>query len=265
MSILHLLSGALRLRTETFQSLRERSDVFYRGFLVVLVVGLLTGAFAAAVPLIEGAVRPPTEAQVTQQITQGITGFSPAAGSFRATIEAYVREAVGISLDIRRLRPNAGRSFDPVARALDWLGQTLATPFSFSFAGLLLLGGILVQLVSSWLGGRAALAQMLGLTGLAWAPRVLNPISSLLVLGQDVSASGALGALNSFLGFVLLIWGAVIYIKGTAVAQGFSYGKALGAFLLAGVILLVLVALFACVFGGLIAALLIPVSSTISR
>ncbi len=265
MSVLQLIAGALRLRTETFTWLRERSDAFYRGFLVLLVAGLLAGAFAAAVPQIQAAARPVSEEQITREITSNFGNMSSAPGAVRAMIEAYVRESVAMGFEIRRLPPNAGPAFEPVARALDWLGRTLATPVSFGFAGLLLLAGGLVQILSRGLGGRAELSQMLGLTALAWAPRVFNPISSLLELGQGLTGSGLLGGLNSLLGLVLFIWGAAIFVKGTAVAQQFSYGKAIGAILLAVLVALALMVLLACLFGGLIVSFLVPVSSSISR
>ncbi len=265
MNILSLLTGALTLRTETFKTLRERSDVFQRGFMLLLLIALLAGIFDAAVPLITSAARPANQQQVTQDVLRSMNEYSPFfrnSPGMSAVVEPYVSEGVAMGFDISRLPPNAGEAFRPIARFLEWLGAVLTTPFSFAVLGYLLFAALLVHWMSRGLGGRAAMAQMLGLGALSYAPQIFNPVLSLLALGQNLTQAGALGTLNGLLGLVLFVWSTVIYVKATAIAQGFSYGRALGAILLALGLALLVVILIACLVGGLVASLLVPVFSS---
>ncbi len=260
MNILSLIGGALALRTDTFKTLRERSDVFYRGFLVVLVVGVLAGAFAAGGALVTRVLRPPNVNRVTQEALRGFENSYTGPPELKPVIASYIQESVAMAIEIDRLQPQAGAYARPIARLLRWLGETLAMPLGGGFLGLLLLGGLLVHLSSRWLGGRAGMAQMLGLGALGFAPQLLDPISSLLTLAGNLSGVGAFGPVRSLIGLVALVWGVVIYVKATAIAQQFSYLRAIGAIIIAVVLaalLLVLIAVIVgLIVGGLIASLL---------
>ncbi len=255
-SLAQLLGGALTLRTDTFKNLRERSDVFYRGFVLLLLIGLLAGAFAVAVPFVTQALHPLSEQQVTAEAISGFEQFSIGPGVYQSMIESYIREGTAMVYEIMALPPNAGAAFRPFKQILDWVGGLLTTPFTFGFMGFLLLFGLLVHWTSRWLGGRAGMAQMLGLTALGWAPHILDPISSLLTLGGNLTGAALFGTLNTLLGWLLLVWGAVIYVKATAIAQEFSYGRSIGAVLLAIVLILLAIVLLSCIVGGLFAALI---------
>ena len=256
MNILSLVGGALMLRTDTFKALSERSDVFYRGFFVIFVIGLLAGAFAAGTELTTRVLRPPNESLVTQEALRGFQNSYNGPAALRATIESYVTEGVAMTFELSRLPPNSGAAFRPFARLLSWVGESTAVPFGRSFLGLLLLAGLIVHLTSRWLGGRASLAQMLGLSALGFAPNVLDPLSSLFTLAGNLTGSGAFGPLASLIGLVVFAWGAVIYIKATAIAQQFSYGHAIGAILIALAITALSVVLIALVVGALVAGLI---------
>ena len=249
MNILSLLGGALTLRTETFATLRERSDVFYRGSLVMLFIALMMSAFAAGVPLLH----PATEAQVTAEALRGFMQSYNGPAAMQGMIEAYIREGIAIGFEIHQLPPNAGAAFGPIARFLEWLGAVLTTPWSGGVLGYLLLAGLLVHLTSRWLGGRAGMAQMLGLSALSYAPQIFYPVSSLLTLGGTLTGAGAFGALNSLVGLAIFVWSTIIYIKATALAQGFTYGRAIGAILLALLLVIGASVLLACLGGALIA------------
>ncbi len=235
-----LFRGALTLRDETFRSLREYSDVFLRGVLVVLIVGLVAGAFEAAANVLNNATGSENPAAVSQAVIQSVdqSGTMPAA--YRSMIEDYVREGVSMVIEIGNLPPQAGDFFRPVARFLEWLGQTISTPFSLGYLGWMLLAGLLVHLTSYWLGGRGTMAQMLGLSALAFAPKILNPLSTILVWLESATGSGAFGSLNFVVGWVLFFWGIAIFVKATCVAQGLSIGRALLAAILAFVIVAVI-------------------------
>jgi len=260
MNILSTIGGALAFRTDTFKALRESSDVFFRGFLVMVVVGLLVGAFASGADLVTRVLRPPKENRVTQEAMRGFESSYTGPPELKAVIGSYIQESVAMAFEIERLPTQAGAYARPIARVLRWLGATIATPFGNGFLALLLLGGLLVHLSSSWLGGRAGIAQMLGLGALGFVPRLLDPISSLLRLAGNLSGVGAFGAVEGLIGLVVLVWGIAIYVKATAIAQQFSYARAASAILIAlvlavGVVILISV-IFGLLVGGLIASLL---------
>ncbi len=255
MSTLSLLGGALTLRTQTFTALRERSDVFQRGFVALLIVGWLAGAFAAGVPLITRTVRPATEQQTINQVLRQVEQSPNGGPAARALLTPYITEGVAMGFEISQLPPNAGAAFRPVARLLDWFGALLATPFSFGYMGVLLLVGLFVHWVSRWLGGHGDLAQMFGLTALGWAPQLFNPLQSLLTLAGTATGAGIFGLLNSLLGLVLFLWGAAIYIKATEVAQGFTLERAIGAVLLAVLIAVIVAILLLCIVGAVLGSI----------
>jgi hypothetical protein len=256
MTTISLIAGALTLKTNTFKMLRERSDVLYRGFLVVFLVGFLAGAFAAGSEFTTSELRPQNEAIVTQEALRGFENSYTGAPEVRSMIESYITEGVAMGFELDRLPPNAGPGFHPFARLLRWLGQSIAAPFAWGFLGYLLLGGLLVHQSSRWLGGKAGLAQMLGVSALSFAPIVLDPISSLLRLAGNLSGSGTFSPVESLIGLVVFVWGTVIYVKATAIAQQFSYVRAVGAILLALVVAIILALLLAVGIGALVAGLI---------
>ncbi|MGB8644933.1 MAG: YIP1 family protein [Anaerolineae bacterium] len=243
-----LLTGALALRDRTFTDLREKSSVLLRGFLVVLLVGLLAGVFQASVHMLQAS-----------QANIGISVLPPSVRAmipppYDAMAEDYAREGAGISVDIQKLSPQAGEGFRSVTYLLDWVGMTLSVPLSMDFIGWMLLAGLLVHLTSRWLGGHASIAQMLGLTALAFAPRILDPLS-IVLSGLDASTGGGLGIISSLIGLIVFVWGIAIFIKATAVAQGFSLARALGAIILAFVVAALVSFLLGLVVGALFAIL----------
>ncbi len=239
--ILANLTGALALSDRTFTDLRENSSVLLRGFLLLLAVGLLVGIFQVSVSLAEG---PGNTAQ--EGIPPAFRAMIPP--DYQTMAEDSAREGAAIGADIQKLAPQAGEAFRPAANALRWIGQVLSVPLSMSFLGWMLLAGLVVHITSHWLGGRANVAQMLGLSALAFAPRVFDPIAILLNAG-----GGTLATIGGLVSLIVFIWGIAIYIKATAVAQNFSLGRALGAILLAFVVATVATFLLGLFAGALLA------------
>lgn len=253
MNFTTLFIGALTLKHQTFVTLRERSDVFWRGFLVLLIAALIAGLFSSIQAALHVA-SPPQDKE--QAIALAIANFrssytGPAAMS--DTIETYISEGIALGYDIQNLPPRAGEGARPVVALVDYVGNVLATPFRFGWMGWTLLAGLLFQLTSRLFGGRASMAQMLGLSSLAAAPQVFSLLTSLLAL------TGALSGIGSLLGFVIAVWSAAVYVKATAVAQNFSIGRALGAIvvglgILLGVVI-VLGVIVAVVVAGVIGSM----------
>jgi hypothetical protein len=254
--------GALTLRNETFVTLRGKSDVFLRGFLVLFVAGLIAGAFAALDTAIRDFLPPPTQQQVIDSALDSFRSSYRGSPEMAPLIEGYVREGASMVYELLSLEPRAGQTARPIGTILTAVGSMLALPFSWAWAGWLLFAGLLIHFTSRLLGGRAGIAQMLGLTALAAAPQVFLAVNSLL--GFLVATTGVpLGWLTSLLGFVVAVWAAVIYIKATAVAQDFSMARALGAIALGYVLLFVVFLMLLVVFVAAIVILAAPVASTV--
>lgn len=262
MTLYDTLLGALLLRHQTFVSLRERSDVFLRGFLVLLVVGLAVG-FAAGLEGVSHKVSPPpSQAQILAQVEAGLNTGPRVPPEFRALIESYVTEIVSLVYEIIALTPRGGEFARPIASFLVLVGTTVAVPFSWPWAGWLLFAGLVFHLTSRWLGGRAGIAQMLGLTALAAAPQLLLVVGSLFTILQTLLGV-PLGFLVSLIGFVVAVWSAVLYIKATGVAQGFSWLRALGAIALGYVLMIGGVILLILLFGLLVGLFVAPLAGAI--
>ena len=257
MNLWNLFIGALTLRTETYVQLRERSDTFLRGFLVLAVAGVIAGAFVATEMLVTQLALPSKDAAVAQvQAGMAQAQIPPA---FRGMAEAYVLNAVSMVYELEHLPPQAGAWATPLATGLDWLGATLRTPFNFGYVGWTVVGGLLFGGVALWFGGRGDLNKMLGLTALAAAPQVFNALIVLLTTLATLTGISALTGLNGLLGLGIALWSAVIYVKATAIAQNFSVGRAvasiaLGLAILVGLVV-ALIVLLVLVIGWLVSAL----------
>lgn len=241
--------GALTLRHETFVALRGRSDVFLRGFVVLLFAALVAGLFVALDGTVREFLPPPSKEQIMQQALGNFRNSYQGPAEFQPMIEAYIREGVSMVYEIMALPPRAGEGARPIAAVLNYIANVLATPFRWEWIGWTLFAGLLFQFSSRLLGGRAGMAQMLGLTALAAAPQIFTSLTSLLMLIGSLSGVGVLGGLSSLLGFLIAVWSAVIYIKATSVAQNFSMGRAVGAVVLGYGILILLFAVIVLIFG----------------
>lgn len=253
MNLRELFIGALTLRTETFVQLRERSDTFFRGFMVLFVAAVIAGAFGATENLAARLAPPPPKDAVilATQRALGVDSLVPAA--LQPAVNAYVTNIASLQYELAQLPPGAGAWAKPLADGLDWIGTMLSTPFTLGYAGWMLLGGLIFGSVAARLGGRNDLNKMLGLTCLAAAPQVFNAIPALLGALATVTGMSALTGLNGILVLLIALWSAVIYVKATAVAQNISIGRAvasvaIGYAILAGLVF-VMIALIAFAMG----------------
>ena len=241
--MLQLARGALFLDTQTFVAQRETRDTFRKGVLLVVVITLLAGSLSFIVSTVKGFLPPKWDAQrekVEDQISQ-VFEFFPF--EMDAEIERMVVGSIEAGLDmgfeIAQLpTPLPG----PVSAFLQALGGWISAP-------LVRLGGWMgyafwVLLAAKLLGGRATLSQMLGCTALYVAPQVLTILQVVPYLGP-------------VLGFVAFVWGLVIYVKATAVANELSLGRALLATILPAAVLIGLIslAIIPLVLGIVIAAI----------
>lgn len=263
MTLWNTFVGALLLKNETFLALRARSDVFLRGFMVLLVTALVVGVFTHLGSLIVPALPTPSKAEIEAQATAIYNQQYRGPENLRQVYEVYVTDIASLAYDLLTTTPNggeAGRWFGAIA---GYVGQTLALAWTGAFAGWMLLAGLVVQLTSRWLGGRAGMAQMLGLTALAAAPQIFTIVTALLSYLATTSGIAVLGTLGSLVGFVIALWGAVIYIKATAVAQQFSAARAIGAIVLAWVVAIGIALALVILVGIAIALFVVPIARVV--
>ena len=97
------------------------------------------------------------------------------------------------------------------------VGQFVSYPFGWMSTWMLY--GLLVLVAAKILGGRATVQQMLGCTALAAVPFILGIFGFIPQLGY-------------WPGLIAFLWGLVIYVMGTAVANEFGIGKAILAVIL---------------------------------
>ncbi len=258
MNFSELFVSALTLKTQTFVALRERSDVFLRGFVVLLCASLVAGLFIALDGTVREFLPPPSKEAIIRQAVGNFQNSYNGPPELQPVIESYIREGVSMVYELFGLPPRAGEGARPVAAVLNYIGNVLATPFSWTFAGWMLFAGLLFQFSSRLLGGRASINQMLGLTALAAAPQIFASLTSLLNLIATVGNAPLLSGVNGVLGFVLAIWSAVVYVKATSVAQNFSLARSVGAIALGiGIligVMIIAVVFFAVVVGGVVGA-----------
>lgn len=255
--------GALLLRQQTFSALRERSDVFLQGFIVLFVAAIVAGAFSSLLVPIQTLAPVATKEQVLAEANSVFESRFNGPPSIRAQVQPYVGEIASMIYELETLSPRAGEGARPIAAVINYVGAVLAVPFSWAWIGWTLFAGLLIHFTSRLLGGRAGMAQMLGLTSLAAAPQIFTALTGLLALFGVLSQINLFSGLNSLLGFALAIWSAVVYIKATSVAQGFSYARAIGAIALGFGLLLGLFFLALVLFGLVVAVLVVPLAGQI--
>ncbi len=226
MNLRGLFIGALTLRTETFTQLRERSDTFFRGFWVLLLAGLIAGAFGATQTFAATLIPPPPKEVVLNALQNalGVNSLMPPA--LQPLAQAYAANMASLWYEISQLPPQVGDWAQPLANALRWFGVTASTPFNWSYIGWTLLGGLIIGSVAASLGGKNDLNKMFGLTALAAAPQAFNALPALLATAATLTGVSALTSLNGAIELILALWSAAIYIKATAVAQRFGLGRA---------------------------------------
>jgi hypothetical protein len=232
--MLQLARGALSLDTQTFVAQREARDAFRKGVFLVVIITLLAGSLSLVVSTVKGFLPPKWDAQrdeVEDQISR-VFKFLPLEmdAETERMIVGSIEAGLDIGFEIAQLPTPLPR---PVKDFLQALGGWVTAP-------LLRLGGWMgyafwVLLVAKLLGGRATLSQMLGCTALYVAPQILTILQVIPCLGP-------------ILAFVAFVWGLVIYIKATAVANELSPGRALLAAILPAAVLI-----------GLISLIVIPV------
>jgi hypothetical protein len=247
---LRTLWNASLLRSEAFSGLLERRDVFFQGFLVIVVVALLVG-FPAFVTKVVAAAQPrDAEARLEQanvEIEKALAQLQP----FLSSMPAEGREQLAQLPQMIKPWVTAGAEISnlptvlpsPLGALLEAFGSWLSLPFvnaGFPLAGVSLatwLGyGLWVMLLAKLFGGRGTLSGFLGTSALFAVPHVLGFFAWIPCVG-------------TILNLIAFVWGVLIYVKATIVSQELALGKAVLAVLMPMVALVVLILLIIGVFG----------------
>jgi hypothetical protein len=239
---LNTLWNASLLRSEAFRGFRDRGDVFFQGFLVIVVVALLVGLPAFAMNVIRAAQPSQAEAQfdeVSVQIEKGLAQIEPFLGSMPAQereqleqLPQVIKPWIAAGVEISNLPSVLPK---PLGVLLQALGSWLSLPFvkgGFPLAVVSLatwLGyGLWVMLLAKLLGGRSTLAGFFGTSALYAVPHVLTFFAWIPCFG-------------AMLGLIAFIWGILIYVKATVVSHELTLGRAVVAVLLPMVAILLFV------------------------
>jgi len=226
-----MIRGALTLQTATYAEFKAVPDVFRRGFVIVLIVGLVIGVVLQGAALIQELTGPPPAVRVREferGMEEALNSMSAYMQMDQQSRQIFMRsmgEAVAIVREIAVLPTVLPR---PVRAIFQAVAQTIEMPFSLLAT---LMGyGVLVHIVALILGGKGSIQQMLGVTSLAMIPRVAD-------------AFGFVPCVGALIGLLGLAWAAVMYVKATSVVHEVSVPRAVVAVILPAVVLLGVVAL----------------------
>lgn len=229
--MVQLARGALFLDTSAFVGQREARDAFKKGVILIVVVTLLAGSLPFLVSAVKGFLpgRLAAEQQNVQKQVRQILKVFPF--EFDPETERMIVGSIEAGIDMGfKIAALPTPLPQPIGHFLQALGRWLTSPLAR-------LGGwmsyaFVVLLVAKLLGGRATLAQMLGCTSLYVVPHLLSILSFVPCLG-------------AVLGLVAFVWGVAVYVKGTAIANELSMGRAVLAVALPVVVVALLVLLVA--------------------
>jgi len=216
--LLQLAWDALLFKHTAYTQHVARADALKRGLILLVLVTLLGGVISLIINVVDDLQPMNLEAQrrKTEQAFQGFfrswepyldlpPDFDPDA------ILALLRPGMETGFRIAQLPTRLPR---PVGTLLESLGGFLSLPFG-RLAGWLGYA-IWVLLIAKLLGGRATVAQMLGVTLLYVVPHFLDFL-------------GFVPCLGPVLWVVATVWGIAIYVKAVAVANDFGIERAIAA------------------------------------
>jgi hypothetical protein len=250
---LNTLWNASLLRSEAFSSFRDRRDVFFQGFLVIVAVALLVGLPALVTDVIGAAQPRGAEAQLEEasaEIGRALAQIEPLL-SFMPTedreqlaqLPQMIKPWIAAGAEISNLPAVLPR---PLGALLQAFGSWLSLPFvgaGFPLAAVSLatwLGyGLWVMLLAKLLGGRGTLAGFFGTSALYAVPHVLSFFAWIPCVG-------------SILSLIAFVWGILIYVKATVVSHELTLGRAVIAVLLPMAAIVVLVFAIVALLGTLV-------------
>lgn len=229
-----LLRGGLFLQDGVFVTMRDAEDGVARALHFIFTLGLIVGLVVAAAGLAKDLTSEPIGEirEVRDTIDEVLTRLEDydiqlfANNRERDSFERNLDAGFGIAEEVMDLVADTTPAPQPVVHLLERVGKWLSYPFGW--LGMWLFWGVITLLFARMLGGTATIQQMLATTSLVVAPHVLDAFSF-------VPYGGPLLQILAFL------WGVLVFVKATAVANRFGVGAAVLAVLAPLILLLVLV------------------------
>ena len=212
--LLRTARGALLLDEETFVDFKASHNVFAQGVLLIVIVSLIVSLIGSAVQLVGGLTALPFSVQrrsIEQEISRAFRSL-PDMDADMEMFEAMILDWTSIGLDIAESISHLPTPLPrPTGSILRAIGSTVSAPLQA--LGEWMCFTLIAFVVAKLMGGRATVQEMLGTTALYIIPHiagVLNPIT----------------CLRTLTGVVATVWGIVIYVKATAVANDIDNGRA---------------------------------------
>lgn len=234
MSVIDTFNGALTLNQRVFSEMRDAPDGVHRGFLIILLVGLLVGVIQSASALI-------TSASPDQTVAAFVIGYREAIERQRQTattpeqrevLQLFEESTDELAAMVRELVTLPTLLPRPVSLFWQALGQTVSRPLEY--LNDMLLAVILTHIAARQLGGQGGIRAMVAVGSLSVAPHALDALTFIPVLNLPIS-------------IIAWGWGLIVLITGTAIVHRLDTGKATLAVLLYPSLLIILSILLSCI------------------
>ena len=252
------LRGVVLFDGAAYARLRERGDLFFLGFLLVFLLGLISGLPDLGIAIVRGLSTDAVveAADVTAEIEQGLAQVEPLLQSLPSDVRDQIllqarqgfELAAQIGGQVAQLPTIFPRRLALLLEAVGrWASRPLAGarfPLATASLGTWLGYGIWVMLMARLLGGRASLATFFGMTSLFAVPHLLQILARVPYVGSVFS-------------FIAFLWGVGIYVKATAVSHELGTGRAVLAALLPLLVVAFLAAVIAIGIAGTVVLILL--------
>ena len=241
--MIELFNGALTLNRQLMLGLREAPDTIQRGFLLILLVGVLVGGVNGISNLLSTATpeqalenfRRELETQIDQLV---LTSNDPNMAEVTRVINENKEPFFALINDIQLLPTALPR---PAGQLFQLLATTISSPLSYLSS--MLLAAVAAHIVARRLNGQGSLQQMIGLSSLSVAPHALDALAFIPGLGGTIT-------------LIAWAWGLVVLIVATSIAHRIDSSRATMAVLFIPLLMVVLIGLACClllVFAGVLA------------
>jgi hypothetical protein len=242
--MIELFNGALTLNRTMMLGLREAPDAVRRGFLLILLVGMLVGAVNGINELIQNATPERTvqtlRRQIDTQINQlGLILNTPGMAEVTRVINENEEPFFEMIEELLSLPTPLPR---PMAQVFQLLAAIVSRPLNY--LGGMLLAAVAAHVVARQLGGQGSIQQQIALSSLAVAPHALDALAFIPRLGSTFT-------------LIAWVWGLVVLIVATSVAHRLDSTKAVMAVLFVPLLLIVLGTLALCMLLALLVTLVI--------
>jgi len=186
---------------------------------LAVVAGLIAGF--GELTGVRADLTQPSAAERAQQSASAIAAIPGSlpegiAGIVEPTTSEVSTVLTNLSTTLESVAPPLGARASQVLRTF---GAWLSTPFNL-LASLMVLT-LPIVLVARWLGGTGTLRNQVSLLLLALLPQALTVLDSFPV-------TGTLASLARILGVLALVWSVALLLRGLAVANGVTLGRAIG-------------------------------------